>query len=202
MEKIGIFGGTYNPPHVGHLNIVSKFAAEYELDRMLIIPTYVPPHKASPELAPTEARVEMCRRTFTDPKFEISTVEIDRKGRSYTYDTLKQLLGIYKDAKFYFLCGDDMLFTLHKWYKPKGILNYCTVVTSVRSEKYSIEDLENYAKNRFPKEYSGGRFEFMPIDPIELSSTEIRNKRKNGESIEGLVTKDTLDFIESEGLYL
>ena len=64
MEKIGIFGGTYNPPHVGHLNIVSKFAAEYELDRMLIIPTYVPPHKASPELAPTEARVEMCRRTF------------------------------------------------------------------------------------------------------------------------------------------
>ena len=202
MEKIGIFGGTYNPPHVGHLNIVNKFVAEYGLDRMLIIPTYVPPHKAAPDLASTEARLEMCRLTFSDPVFEISTVEVDRKGKSYTYDTLRQLKGLYKNAKFYFLCGDDMLMTLHEWYRPKGILNYCTIVTSVRSDKLTVEDLEAYVKKYFPKEYSGGRFEFMPIEPLELSSTEIRNRRKNGESIEGLVTKDTLDFINSEGLYL
>lgn len=202
MEKIGIFGGTYNPPHVGHLNIVRKFAADYSLDRVLIIPTYVPPHKVSPGLAPAESRVEMCRRTFTDPGFEISTVEIDRQGRSYTYDTLRELAGIYKGAKFYFLCGDDMLTSLHYWYKPKGILKYCTVVAAVRSDKLDISDLEDYAKEYFPRELKKGKIEFMPIEPLELSSTEIRTKLKNGESVEGLVTKDTLDFITSEGLYL
>ncbi|MBQ3897887.1 MAG: nicotinate-nucleotide adenylyltransferase [Clostridia bacterium] len=202
MEKIGIFGGTFNPPHVGHLNIARTFAAEYGLDRVLIIPTYVPPHKASPGLAPAAARVEMCRRTFTDPVFEVSAIEIDRKGKSYTYDTLRQLKGMYRCAKFYFLCGDDMLMSLHRWYRPEGILKYCTVVASVRSDKLDLSDLEAYAKEFFPAKYRCGRIRFMPIKPLELSSTEIRTKIKNGESIEGLVTKDTFDFITSEGLYL
>lgn len=202
MEKIGIFGGTYNPPHVGHLNIVSKFVAEYELDRVLIIPTFVPPHKVTPDLVPAKDRMEMCRRTFSDSIFEVSDIEIERQGKSYTYDTLIELKGLYKKAQFYFLCGDDMLLSLHTWHKPKGILDYCTIVSTVRSDDLRLEDLEAYAKEYFPAEFLEGKIQFMPIEPLELSSTEIRVKRKNGESVEGLVTPATLEYIESGGLYL
>ena len=95
-----------------------------------------------------------------------------------------------------------MLMSLHRWYRPEGILKYCTVVASVRSDSLKADDLEAYAKEYFPSKYRCGRIKIMPIEPLELSSTEIRTKLKNGESVEGLVTKDTLDFITSEGLYL
>lgn len=201
MEKIGIFGGTYNPPHLGHLNIANKFVEAYGLDRLLIIPTYVPPHKATPDLASTEDRIKMCETTFSDSVFEVSTVEIDRKGKSYTHDTLKELKGIYKDAKFYFLCGDDMLLSLHTWYKPKSILKYCTLVAAVRTDGLPYDVLRAYALERYKGQYEGGKIQFLEIDPMELSSTEIRNKIKNGEKIENLVTDNTLSYINSRGLY-
>ncbi len=202
MEKIGIFGGTYNPPHVGHLNIVSKFVEDYELDRVLIIPTFVPPHKSAPDLASSEDRIEMCKRTFRDPIYEVSAVEIDRQGKSYTYDTLRELKGMYKKAEFFFLCGDDMLMSLHTWYKPARILDLTTIVAAVRSNAYTNEDLEAYAIKHFPAEFQEGKIKLMPIEPLELSSSSIREKRKNGESIEGLVTDETLEFINDGGLYL
>ncbi|MCQ2460594.1 MAG: nicotinate-nucleotide adenylyltransferase [Clostridia bacterium] len=201
MEKIGIFGGTYNPPHVGHLNIAEQFVEAYGLDRLLIIPTYVPPHKVSPNLASCEDRIAMCNATFTDPVYEVSTIEIGRKGKSYTHDTLKELKGIYKDAKFYFLCGDDMLLSLHTWYKPKDILKYCTIVAAVRTDGLSYDVLKDYAVSRYRGPYEGGKIQFLEIDPMELSSTEIRNKIKSGEKIDKLVTKETLAYINSRGLY-
>lgn len=201
MEKIGIFGGTFNPPHKGHLHIATEFVSSYSLDRMLIIPTYVPPHKASPGLAPSELRVKMCRRTFTDPVFEISEIEIERKGKSYTYDTLKQLKGIYRDAELYFLCGDDMLLSFHNWYKPREILKLCTVVATVRDNDTKIGDLEEYAEKHFPSQYKNGKIQFLPVTPLPLSSTEIREKVKKGESVKGLVTLETQILIFSEGLY-
>ncbi len=202
MKRVGIFGGTYNPPHLGHLNIVSKFVEEYELDLLLIIPTYIPPHKETLDLAPTDARIEMCKRTFKDPVYEVSTIEIDRQGKSYTYDTLIELKGLYKDAEFFFLCGDDMLLSLHNgWFRPNKILDMCTIVSACRSDECDVSMLENYAKEHFPAEYAEGKIKFMMTPPYELSSTEIREKRKAGETIEGLVSDETLEYILSEGLY-
>lgn len=202
MRRIGIYGGTYNPPHMGHLNIVSKFVEEYELDLLLIIPTYIPPHKVSSDLASAEARIEMCKRTFKDPVYEVSTIEIDRQGKSYTYDTLIELKGLYKDAEFFFLCGDDMLMSLHNaWFRPKKILDMCTIVAACRSDKCNVSDLINYANEHFPAEYAEGKIRFMQTPPYELSSTEIREKKKAGESIKGLVSDETLEYILSEELY-
>lgn len=201
MEKVGIFGGTYNPPHVGHLNIVKIFAKKYELDKMLIIPTYIPPHKDPSVLASCEDRLEMCRLTFKGEPFETSSIEIDRKGRSYTDDTLKMLKGMYKKAQFFLLVGDDMLTTLHEWKRPDDILDMCTIVASVRSDKMNVSQLEEYSKAYFPNEYREGKIQFLDITPLELSSTEIRNRIKCNESIDGLVTKETYEYIFSRGLY-
>ena len=202
MEKIGIFGGTFNPPHIGHLNIVSKFAEEFELSRVLIIPTFVPPHKESPDLAPADLRLAMCEATFEDPIYEVSRIEIDREGKSYTCDTLSALHELFEDAEFYFLCGDDMLLSLHTWSRPKEILKKCTIVASVRSDDYSIDNLKEYAKEYFPEELGAGKIQFLPITPLPLSSSEIREKVKNWVAIDSLVTPKTLEIIMSGGLYL
>lgn len=201
MQKIGIFGGTYNPPHVGHLNIVNEFIRKYELSKVLIVPTYTPPHKESAYLASAEDRVEMCKRTFSDKVFEISDIEIARKGKSYTYDTLCELTSHYKDAKFYFLVGDDMLLTFHEWKNPKGILDLCTVVAAVRSNSLTEKALLDYIVGRYPEEYERGSFELLHMEPLPLSSTTVREKLAHGESIDGLVTPMAQEYIENRGIY-
>lgn len=201
MQKIGIFGGTYNPPHVGHVNIVSNFIESYAPDKMLIIPTYTPPHKISPDLASAEDRLEMCRRTFDSSVFEVSGIETERQGKSYTYDTLLELGRQNPDAKFYFLVGDDMLTTLHKWKNPEGILELCTIVAAVRSDRLTEDALREFAQEKYPDQYAQGKFEFLKMKPLELSSTVIRDKIKQGASIHNLVTPLTEEYILTRGLY-
>lgn len=201
MQKIGIFGGTYNPPHVGHVNIVREFIRKYDLSKVLIIPTYTPPHKISPNLASAEDRLEMCRRTFVDEIFEISDIEIERKGKSYTYDTLCELCSHYEDADFYFLVGDDMLTTFHEWKNPKGILELCTVVASIRSNDLTNKALLDYVMQTYPEEYEAGHFEFLCMEPLDLSSTEVRETVEAGNPIGDLVTPATREYIENRGLY-
>ncbi len=201
MQKIGIFGGTYNPPHVGHLNIVRELIRKYELSKVLVIPTYTPPHKVSLNLASAEDRIEMCKRTFSDDVFEISDVEIQRKGKSYTYDTLCELVRDYPDAKFYFLVGDDMLLSFHEWRSPEGILDLCTVVAAVRSNDLSEEVLLDYIKRQYPEHLTDGVFEILHMEPLPLSSTIVREYVACGKSIKGLVTPETEKYIEDRGLY-
>ena len=199
--KIGIFGGTFNPPHIGHLNIAEGVLKEFELSKVLIIPTYVPPHKISPSLASVEDRLKMCELTFSDEAFEISEIESQRKGKSYSVDTLTELGQIYPDADFYFLVGDDMLLTLHTWRNPEHILEMCKMVSTIRSDSYTISDLEEYAKAYFPKAYENDRFEFMYVPPIELSSTDIRERVESGEDIKDMVTDAVRDYIFARGIY-
>lgn len=201
MERIGIYGGTYNPPHLGHLNSVESFIEVYRLDKVLIIPTYIPPHKISSDLASCEDRLEMCRRTFKGEAFEISDIEISREGKSYTEDTLKMLKGIYKDAELYFLVGEDMLLSFHTWRRPDDILDMCTLVADVRNEGTDLSVLREYAKEFFPTEYANNKIQFLEAEPLELSSTEVRNKIKAGESVCELLTAETCEYIKSRGLY-
>ena len=96
MAAIGVFGGTFNPPHLGHLRLVRRFADRLSMSKVLIIPTYMPPHKQTGELASKEDRLNMCRLMFScDDRFKVSSIETDRGGKSYTYDTLKELKGLY-----------------------------------------------------------------------------------------------------------
>ena len=201
MEKIGVFGGTFNPPHFGHLHIAKCFAKEYNLSKVLIIPTYIPPHKTSPHLAATDERLEMCRRTFEDEMFEVSDIEIERRGKSYTYDTLKELQDFYPKAQLFFLVGDDMLTSLHTWHRPKEILSLCTIVASTRCDEITIKRLKEYSEEYFPKELALGKIQFLKAKPIEISSTEIRNRIEKHESASEFLTEGTLKYIISRGLY-
>lgn len=200
MKKTGIFGGTFNPPHMGHRHIACGFAERFELNRILIVPTCEPPHKPKSELASPEDRMALCRLTFDRPDFEVSPIEVERTGKSYTYDTLRELHDI-SDDDYYFLLGDDMLLSFDHWWEPEKILGLCHLVTTVRSDRTSTEELKRYAQSRFPEAYSDGRFLFMDIPPLDVSSTDIRQKVREGESIHGLVAPAAERYILQRGLY-
>lgn len=201
MEKIGVFGGTFNPPHTGHLHIAESFAKEYNLSKVLIIPTYIPPHKESPHLVSSNSRLEMCGYTFTDDVFEISDLEIKRRGKSYTYDTVKELKSLYPNADLFFLVGDDMLMSLHTWRRPQNILKMCTIVASTRCDEVTVKNLQDYAESNFPDEMHAGKIRFLKTKPVEISSTAIRSMLENGEPADEFLTADTLKYIVSRGLY-
>lgn len=203
VAKIGIFGGTFNPPHVGHLHIVSEFVQACSLDEVLIIPTFIPPHKATPDLASGEDRLELCRRTFVGPPFVVSNIELNRHDVSYTVDTLKALKEVYgEETEFYFLVGDDMLFYLPKWKNPEELLSLTHFVSSVRSNDVTVEELEQFAKETYPKQYEAGRFSFLQMEPLKLSSTEVRDAVKAGTDISSMVTPAVAAYITEKGLYL
>lgn len=207
--RIGIFGGTFNPPHLGHRHIVEDFheqmaAAGLPLDKILIIPTYVPPHKAAPDLASGEDRLAMCQLCFkgqgTAPaaptaiqaapesssaeRFEVSDIEVRREGASYTWMTLEELHEQYDEVdpttgaktpvELYFLMGDDMLLYLPHWVRPEKVLEDAVLVSTIRSHECSVDELKNFAKTTYPEQYEAGRFLFFESEPFPVSSTEVR----------------------------
>lgn len=187
--RIGIFGGTFNPPHLGHRHIVEDFheqmaAAGLPLDKILIIPTYVPPHKAAPDLASGEDRLLMCNLQLENGPFEVSDIEVRRQGASYTWMTLDELHEQYDEvdpetgektpAELYFLMGDDMLLYLPNWKRPEKILEDAILVSTIRSHECSVEELKDFAKTHYPDQYEVGRFLFFESEPFPVSSTEVR----------------------------
>ncbi|MBO7689305.1 MAG: nicotinate (nicotinamide) nucleotide adenylyltransferase [Clostridia bacterium] len=181
--RIGIFGGTFNPPHLGHRHIVEDFHAQMAriglpLDKLLIIPTYVPPHKAAPDLASGEDRLLMCNLQLENGPFEVSDIEIKREGASYTWMTLEALHEQYdapgEPAELYFLMGDDMLLYLPHWVRPEKILEDAVLVSTIRSHECSVEELKAFAQTTYPDQYAAGRFLFFESEPFPVSSTEIR----------------------------
>ena len=134
--KTGIYGGTFNPIHNGHLHIVEEFRRGLGLDRVLLIPTRVPPHKAAPDLASAGERFAMCRLAAQGkPWLELSDIEMRREGKSYTAETLEELSALYPQDQFYLLMGEDMFLTLGRWYRPETIFSLASVCTTPRSAK-------------------------------------------------------------------
>ncbi len=201
MQKIAIFGGTFNPPHMGHLRLVKSFEQQKGFDKILIIPTYTPPHKESDQLASCEDRLQMCRLAFQDPIFEISDIEVKRKGKSYTYDTLIQLIEIYKNAHFHLIIGSDMFLTFHEWKRAQDIFELCTVCASVRNDDETLADLQKYAKDYFPKQADRLKIVLSDFEPLEISSTQLRQMLAKGQDVSYLVPKEVVEYINSRGLY-
>lgn len=224
--RIGIFGGTFNPPHLGHRHIVEDFHAQMAraglpLDKILIIPTYVPPHKAAPDLASGEDRLLMCNLQLENGPFEVSDIEIQREGASYTWMTLEALHEQYdkpgEPAELYFLMGDDMLLYLPHWMKPEKILEDAVLVSTIRSHECSVEELKTFAKTTYPDQYTAGRFLFFESEPFPVSSTEIRALVKQAagttsttqherhiaeKRLEELLDPEVLQYILERELYL
>ena len=191
--KTGIFGGTFNPPHKGHTRLAEKAAEFLGLDRMLIIPSCIPPHKIPGKLASGNDRMEMCRLAFEGDFYEISSMELDRGDKSYTVETLRELKKLYPDDEFYFIIGSDMLATFTQWYCWEEILTLANICAASR-EKGFEPDLSVYT----PEQRE--RFVLLDVEPFEVSSTQLR-RIVAGEGETDLLDVNVRRYIEENDLY-
>ena len=197
--KVGVFGGTFSPPHNGHFNAAVSFMREMKLDSLLIVPAAVPPNKEGLDLLPARHRLAMCRIAFAKiPGCEVSSIELDRGGTSYTYETLPALSA--PDRELYLMMGTDMFLTLDTWRRPDEILRLATVVVASRS--FDPVTAEAIAKKReeLLSVYKGS-IVFLKNRICEFSSTFLREKIAAGESVSDRLDDDVLKYIEKEKLY-
>lgn len=202
--KIGIFGGTFNPPHKGHEQLVRDFTTRLSLDKVFIIPDKRPVHKTWEDLIPDEKRYEMCTLAFCEPEYEVSRMEIDRKTDSYTVFTLRELKEKYPDADFYLIIGSDMFLMFHKWYKHKEIMENCTLCIASRKDEESIYALRSYAFSQFHifiKELEGDGIIISPEKPFPISSTELRTMLAEGRDASRFLNENVYNYIKDRGLY-
>ena len=134
--KIAVYGGSFNPPHLGHFRVAQSAVEDIHPDKLLIIPDNLPPHKELSSNAPAAPlRLEMCKIAFRDIECaEVSSMELDRGGRSYTYDTLVQLHELYPGAEFVLIMGQDMMDSFSTWHRPDDILKLCTLYVAPRPD--------------------------------------------------------------------
>lgn len=197
--KTGIYGGTFNPIHKGHLHIVEAFRKGLGLDRVLLIPTRVPPHKAAPDLASPQDRFAMCQLAIQgQPWLELSDMEMRREGKSYTAETLEELSALYPQDQFYLLMGEDMFLTLGRWYRPETIFSLASVCTTPRSPD-GLDALRQKALEYTGQFQARCFLEHIPYLPI--SSTQVRQAVARGEDVSGLVPQAVAAYMKERGLY-
>ena len=193
--RIGIIGGTFDPIHIGHLIIAEEARCQLKLDRMVFIPAGIPPHKPDQPKAGPEERYQMTvLATEDNPAFEVSRFEIDRKCPSYTVDTLEEFKRIYGEkARLFFITGADTIFEILTWYHPERLIEMCKLVAATRPG-YNLQEVTE----RLPKEFIDQTIE---TPEIGISSTELRNRVAEGNSIKYLVPQAVENYIYQNGLY-
>jgi nicotinate-nucleotide adenylyltransferase len=199
LKKIGIFGGTFSPPHIGHISAAKGFISAVSLDELIIMPDFLPPHKTFDGEASTDERIEMCRLAFGNiPGVTVSDFEIKRGGKSYTAVTLEELSS--PDKELYFLCGTDMFLTLSSWYKPEIIFKNA-IICYVRRETDSDNSiLIKKASEDYIAKYNA-RIIPIPSDINEISSSKIRKLIKSGDNLEQYLTSEVAKYIFDKGIY-
>lgn len=199
-KKIGIMGGTFNPIHTGHL-LMARWALESAgLDAILFIPAGNPYMKSNTDILDGEQRMQMVRMSIQgQDDFFVSDMELKRNGNTYTYETLLELRRLYPQAKLYFIMGADSLYTFAKWSHPELILANSILIAAARNGT-SMEQLEE--KRRELTTSFGGEILLMEFPAIDISSTMIRDRLKEGKSIRYLTTDAVCDYIASEKVYV
>ncbi len=197
--RLGIFGGSFNPPHRGHRVAAEAFCEKLELDHLLVIPAGLPPHKTLDRRCSDLQRLEMTRLNFSDlsTPCTISDMEMKRKGKSYTVDTLLEIQAARAEDDLFLYCGSDMLLSFSSWYQYERILQLCTLCVMKRREESA--DWER-ALGRFNQK---ALYSVRVIDSphVEESSTHLRDQLAKGESPTGLLPA-VADYIRKKGLYV
>ncbi len=193
-NRIGIFGGTFNPPHIGHIAAARQVVAALDLGKLLMIPTNIPPHKQLPEgSASPRQRFEMTQiAAGSVPMAEACDIEINREGASYTAHTVTELKKQYPDATLWLMIGTDMLDTFDRWYCPEQILAACRLAAVARADddRDLIERKAQELRDRL-----GAEIDIIYNDVVEGSSTEFRSGNTR------LVSSEILRYIRKNGLY-
>ena len=198
MKKMGLFGGSFDPIHQGHLEMALKLAERLELDGVVLMPTFVPPHKIRESMASAEHRLAMCRLAAQGhPLLQVSDLELTREGASFTVDTLEELSRLHPDTRWYLITGADMFVTLRTWYRFEDIARLAVLCTVPRAGT-DTEKLNAYAADL----QADGIECYVDPDPVTtVSSTQIRRCIAAGESLTGLVPQGVEEYIRQNGLY-
>lgn len=200
MTRIGIYGGTFSPPHNGHLAAARAFMKQMWLDLLYIIPTALPPHKEMACPVSADHRLQMCRLAFAGMEgVYVSDMEIRRGGRSYTVDTLRELSGA--ERRLFLLCGTDMLLTLDEWRAPEEIFRLCYPVY-IRRERDPALDARILQKIAEYRTRYGRMVRRVAAEPVELSSSDIRAALREGQPVTGLLPPAVERYISDNHLYV
>lgn len=189
--KIAIYGGSFNPMHRGHEQIVEYILKNLDMDKIIIVPVGIPSHREN-NLEQSDTRLKICREIFKDnSKIEVSDIEIKSDGKSYTYDTLIKLIEVYgKNNEFFEIIGEDSLKNFKTWKNYKELLKICKLIVFRRNDDEDKEIDKEFFKN--------SNIIILKNEYYNYSSTEIREKVKNGEDISNLVNKNVDKIILQE----
>jgi nicotinate-nucleotide adenylyltransferase len=187
VKKVGIIGGTFDPPHISHLLIANDVRQKLTLDEIWFMPNHIPPHKQNKSVTPTPIRVEMIKAAVaTNRCFRVETIELQREGPSYTYDTMLLLTKKYPETRFYFIIGADMVEYLPKWHNIEKLLELVTFV-GVKRPGYSFSSPFPVLEVETPE--------------MDISSTLIRKRVRDGWTSQYLVPDKVKEIIEEKRLY-
>ncbi len=197
-ERIGIFGGTFDPPHLAHLILACEARAQLGLDRLLWVLTSVPPHKLGQQITPLEDRLKMLELALAgEPSFEISRVDIDRPGPHYSADTMKLLHAANPGAVLVFLIGEDSLRDLTTWHEPEKLVAECDEIGVMRRPGVLTDP------SALEKEVPGltARVHFVDAPLLEISSNDIRRRAADGKPFRYFVPQAVYEYILNKNLY-
>ncbi len=195
--RIGIFGGSFNPPHNGHLHLAKSVHDALQLDEVWLVPAKQPPHKSAAAYAPAEDRLEMCRLAAqTYPWMRAEDYELRQDGVSYSYYTVTHFAKNYPDAEFFFLIGGDMLRIFKKWYRWQDILQY-TAIAAIAREPQEYAELAKCAQEL--RQY--GEIHLLNVETITISSTKIRDNVQKRQNNSCYLPEKIVQYINERNLY-
>ena len=198
-KKVGIMGGTFDPIHYGHLILAQNALDTFSLDEILFVPSGTPWLKESTKVLSKNKRVSMTGMAIEDnPDFALSTIEIDREGNSYSYETVEELKRMQPKTDFYFIMGADSLLEIERWKHPDRLMTECTLLVAVRDDcdREGLEKQIIYLTDKYQAD-----IKILPADRIDISSTKIRRLIREGKSVRYMLPDQIIRFIQKNHLY-
>jgi hypothetical protein len=199
MKEIGILGGTFDPIHIGHTKLGIEAIKQFDLSEIWIIPAFNPPHKTLKNVTSYEDRVNMVRLAIENlSQFKILEIEKMRGGKSYTSETLKELVSLYPKTRFSFIIGADSLYEIEDWHKPEEVMKFARLLVALRTYKTykSLVEQADYLKEKYNAD-----IEIISYNKIDISSNEIRSLVSKNKDYSALVDEQVKKYIESNKLY-
>ena len=181
--RIGLYGGSFDPVHIGHMAVARSAREQFELDKVIFIPTGNMPHKKG-TVATDAERVKMLELSFDSDAFSVSNYEINREEISYSADTVEHFKSIFPEDELFFIIGGDSYAYIDKWYQPERIFASSTVLVYPREGETILPPAVE-----------------LKVEPVHVSSSEIRKKINSGENVSNLLKKEVLDYIIENNLY-
>ena len=200
MKEIGILGGTFDPIHIGHTKLGIEAIKQFDLSEIWIIPAFNPPHKTLKNVTSYEDRVNMIRLAIENlSQFKILEIEKMRGGKSYTSETLKELVSLYPKTRFSFIIGADSLYEIEDWHKPEEVMKFARLLVALRTYDKAYKSLVEQVD--YLKEKYNADIEIISYNKINISSNEIRNLVSQNKDYSALVEEQVKKYIESNKLY-